>query len=127
MGRDIKSNHDKFKKAAKKTIYSQFEYSKDKEKEKEKNRQERLSAMEYISYKLGLPDDILGGAPILTATGRNELIIENYKSIIEYNGNVIKIQTKQCRICIEGTGLNISYFSNGEMKITGIIHAISYK
>lgn len=123
MAGQIKSNHKQYKKDNKKALYSQFEYSKKKKEVPE----DRESAMEVVSRKLGLPSDILAGAPILTSVGRSELVVENYKSIIEYNGNVIKVQTKLCRIVVEGVNLNIVYFNNDEMKITGIIHSISYK
>lgn len=124
MSDRIKSNHKQFKKDAKKTIYRQFEYSK---KNKKDTDEEQENTMELISRKLGLPPDILAGAPIITSIGRNELVIENYKNIIEYNGNIIKVQTKLCRISIEGSNLNIIYFNHDEMKITGMIHAIHYK
>ena len=74
-----------------------------------------------------LPADILAGAPIITAMGRNEICLENYKGIIEYDGTVIKVQTKVCRICIEGKHLNILYFTEDEMHITGYIQAIYYQ
>lgn len=124
MQGQVKSNHKQFKKENKKTLYSQFEYSRKKRKEAPEDRE---SVMEAVSRKLGLPSDILAGAPILTSVGRSELVVENYKSIIEYNGNVIKVQTKLCRIIVEGVNLNIIYFNNDEMKITGIIHSIAYK
>jgi len=124
MTGQMKSNHKQFKKNNKKTLYSQFEYNKKKKKEVPEDRE---SVMEIVSRKLGLPSDILAGAPIITSVGRSELVVENYKSIIEYNGNVIKVQTKLCRIIVEGVNLNIIYFNNDEMKITGIIHSISYK
>lgn len=124
MSDRMKSSHDQFKKNSKKTLYSQFEYSKKKRKET-KEEQEQIT--ETISRKLGLPSDILAGAPIINAIGRTELVIENYKNIIEYTGTLIKVQTKLCRISIEGTNLNIIYFNNDEMKVTGIIHSIHYK
>lgn len=120
MGKRLKSNHKYFKKKSKKTIYSQFENA------KKSNQAERMTILEALSNNIGLPADILAGAPIITATGRNELLIENYKGIIEYNGNIIKVQTKLCRIVIEGTNLNIIYFTNDEMRINGIIHSIQY-
>ena len=123
MANQIKSTHKKFKKDAKKKIYSKFEYSK---KKKEVPEEEETS-MERVSKLLGLPSDILVGAPLITAIGRNELVIENYKSIVEYNGSVIKVQTKLCRIIVEGTKLNIIHFDNDEIKIVGIIHSIQYK
>ncbi len=122
MASHMKSSHKQFKKDSKKTIYSHFEYSKKKKKDEDKE-----SAMEFVSRKLGLSSDILAGAPVVSAIGRNELLIENYKNIIEYTGTIIKVQTKLCRILVEGKNLNIIYFNNDEMKITGMIHAIHYK
>ncbi len=117
----LKSSHMKFKKNAKNTLYQGLN-----SKNKSKSYQE-TSCLEEISSRLHLPADILAGAPIITATGRNELCLENYKGIIEFNGNLIKVQTKLCRICIEGKHLNILYFTEDEMRITGYIQAIYYQ
>jgi sporulation protein YqfC len=83
--------------------------------------------LEELSNRLHLPADILAGAPVITATGRNEIRLENYKGIIEYNGNLIKVQTKVCKVCIEGKHLNILYFTEDEMRITGYIQGIYYQ
>jgi len=120
MGRKLKSSHNKFKKEAKDTLYKGFDTKKRKVKP-------RLSRLEEISDCLNLPTDILAGAPIVTATGRNEICLENYKGIIEFNDNIIKVQSKTCKICIEGQELNIPYFTEDEMKITGFIKAIYYQ
>lgn len=117
----LKSTHNKFKKNAKNTLYKGLD-SKKKQKPYQKQ-----NYLEEISNQLHLPPDILAGAPIITAMGRNELSLENYKGIIEYNGNVIKVQTKACKICIEGKQLNILYFTEDEMRITGYIQAIYYQ
>lgn len=122
MGKSLKSSHEKFKKAAKNTLYQGIDT-----KKKKKKLEPRLSYMEEISHVLNLPADILAGAPIITATGRNEICLENYKGIIEYNGDLIKVQTKACKICIEGKKLNIIYFNEDEMRITGFIQAIYYQ
>lgn len=117
----LKSSHKQFKKNSKKTLYEGLNH-----KNKSKSYQDP-SYLEQLSSRLHLPADILAGAPIITATGRNELCLENYKGIIEYNGNLIKVQTKACRICIEGKQLNILYFTEDEMRITGYIQAIYYQ
>ena len=121
MHKNLKSSHKKFKKNSKKTLYQGLEVN-----DKSRNHQ-KASYLEEISNKLHLPADMLAGAPIITATGRNEICLENYKGIIEYNGNLIKIQTKACKICIEGKELNILYFTEDEMRITGYIQAIYYQ
>lgn len=115
------STHKKFKKENKNTLYQGLN------KKNKTNSSQKLSYLEELSSHLHLPADIIAGAPIITATGRNELCLENYKGIIEYNGNLIKVQTKLCRICIEGKQLNILYFTEDEMRITGYIQAIYYQ
>lgn len=121
MKGQIKSSHKKFKKNAKNTLYNGINPT-----NKIKLNQ-KLSFLEELSNQLHLPTDIIAGAPIITATGRNQICLENYKGIIEYNGNLIKIQAKSCRICIEGKELNILYFTEDEMRITGYIQAIYYQ
>lgn len=120
MSQRIKSHHKKFKEKSNKEIYGQLE------RDKKKENKERMTYLETISAKLKLPSDLLAGAPIITAIGRNEICIENYKGILEYNHSYIKILTKIGRIKIEGKNLSIAYFTNDEMKITGIIHTIDY-
>lgn len=119
MGKGIKSSHKKFKKQARDTLYKGIDTRK-------KKPEPNLSCLERLSCYLNLPADILAGAPILTAMGRNDICLENYKSIIEYDSNIIKIQAKNCRICIEGNHLNIIYFTEDEMRITGYIKSINY-
>ncbi len=119
--KNLKSSHEKFKKDAKNTLYQGLDTKKKKKPES------RLSCMEELSNVLNLPADILAGAPIITATGRNDICLENYKGIIEYNDSLIKVQTKACKICIEGRKLNILYFTEDEMRITGYIQAIYYQ
>jgi sporulation protein YqfC len=120
MGKSLKSSHNKFKKDAKDTLYKGIDT-------KKKKIEPKLSFLEELSGHFNLPTDIIAGAPIITATGRNEICLENYKGIIEYNGSLVKVQTKACKICIEGNELNILYFTEDEMKITGYIKAIYYQ
>ena len=87
---------------------------------------EKQSYLESLSENLRLPPDILASVPILTVTGSNQLCLENYKGIIEYTGEIIRIQTKNCRIHIEGKSLNIDYFTDDEMRISGKISRIEY-
>lgn len=121
MKDNLKSSHKKFKKTAKNTLYKGLHPI-----EKPEACQKH-SYLEDLSGFLHLPADILAGAPIITATGRNEICLENYKGIIEFDGKVLKVQTKQCKICIEGKQLSILYFTEDEMRITGYIQAIYYR
>ena len=68
---------------------------------------------------LNLPKDLMLGAAIITITGKHEAYVENYMSLIEYTEELIRIQTKTCKLEIHGAGLYISYYTNDEMKNTG--------
>lgn len=120
MNKKIRSGHKKFKQKSNKELYDHID------KKKKKEDTERATYLEVLSSQLKLPSDMLAGAPIVTAIGRSEVCIENYKGILEYNSALIKILTKIGSIHIEGKNLNISYFTNEEMKITGMIHNITY-
>lgn len=76
---------------------------------------------------LELPKDLMLGAAIVTVTGQREVLITNYKGILEYEDSFIRVQTKNCRITVTGARLAIEYYTNEEMKITGFIHDIQYE
>lgn len=79
-----------------------------------------------IVESLELPKDLMYGAVIVTVTGKTEVLIENYKGIIEYTCEKIRLQTKHCQVEIRGKRLLIEYYTNDEMKITGIVGKILY-
>lgn len=91
-----------------------------KKREKGKVKQDVVSALQ-------LPKDMMFGAVILSAVGRNELYIENYQGIIIYTDKLVKLQTKGCRVVIEGQRLVIEYYTIDEMKIVGTISGIWYE
>lgn len=96
-------------------------------RKKQKKTEADLSIHEKIINTLELPKDLMLGAPIVTVTGRKELVVTNYKGILEYEDSFIRIQTKTCRIVISGVHLAIDYYTNEEMKITGFFEAIQYE
>lgn len=81
---------------------------------------------EDMTEALNLPKDLMLGAVIMTITGKHEAYVENYMSLIEYTENLIRIQTKTCKLEIGGERLYIDYYTNDEMKITGEIQEVKY-
>lgn len=82
---------------------------------------------EEIVESLELPKDLVYGAVMVTITGRGEVLVENYRGILEYNQTHIRLQTKTCRLLIQGKNLHIVYYTNEEMKITGIVDSVVYE
>ena len=79
-----------------------------------------------LAQKLNIPEDISDGLPIITITGKCEVYVENYKGIIEYSKNCIIIQTKVSRVTFSGKNLEIVYYTNTDMKITGEMESMTY-
>ncbi len=81
---------------------------------------------EKISDKIGFTKDVISGATIVTIEGGNRLFIENYKGIISYSDTQIVIQGKLTKILIEGSKLQIEYYTNLDMKVKGVITLVKY-
>lgn len=75
---------------------------------------------------LKLPKDSLLGASIITVTGENDIFVENYKGILQYSDDLILLQGKNRKIELKGKNLTISYYTNEDMKIRGMIETISF-
>lgn len=86
----------------------------------------RISGRELMVESLKLPKDSLLGASIVTMTGNTDAFVENYKGIIEYTNQQILLQGKTCKIEICGRRLNIVYYTNEDMKISGWIESVRY-
>jgi sporulation protein YqfC len=86
-----------------------------------------VSFSEKLVNELEFPKDLMLKAALVTVTGRRELVIANYRGILEYEDSQILIQTKNCRILISGLHLAIDYYTREEMKITGWIDTIAYE
>ena len=73
-----------------------------------------------------LPKDVVLGVPILTLTGHYEVNIENYRGILEYTEQLIRINVRGGQIRITGKSLEINYYTTTDMKITGKVEKIEY-
>ena len=82
---------------------------------------------ESVVRAFDLPPDLVYGSVLVSVTGQNELLIENYRGILEYKDEHIRIQAKDCRILVVGKQLEIEYHTNEEMKIRGLIEQILYE
>ena len=73
-----------------------------------------------------LPKDVLEGAFIISMTGNHEILVENIKSIVNFQSDVIILQCKKNRIQIIGNNLKIESYSNEEIKVIGSITEIKF-
>lgn len=81
---------------------------------------------ERIVSAANMPKDVVLGASVLTILGNYEVCIENYRGILEYTDTLIRVQTKGKQIRLTGKQLQIEYYTNDEMKITGKICSLEF-
>ena len=67
---------------------------------------------------------LLSKKPKISIVGFNEMIIENFKGILEYEEFFIKVNTHIGIISINGFNLNLENITNDDIKITGQIENI---
>lgn len=84
------------------------------------------SAKEKLVDSLRFPRDMMMGASIVTVIGNGQVLVENYRGILEYTDCSILLQGKSCRIAVCGRCLKIAYYTNEDMKIEGKISEIRY-
>ena len=95
-------------------------------KQKEaQEKKEHNTVLMRLGESFCLTEDMVGEA-IVTIYGKNQIVINNYRSITEYSTEKIRLQAKRCEIWIEGTALKLEYFLADEIKIIGEINHISY-
>lgn len=73
---------------------------------------------------LEFPQEVYSNMPKLTITGFNEIILENYKGILEYEEFFTSISTHIGVVNIKGYNLNLEKMTNDDIKITGKIESI---
>lgn len=93
---------------------------------RKKGKKKKKERIMNFSEVFEVPKDVVLGEAIITLTGKREAIIENYKGILEYNNNYIRLLTKNGTIEFKGSNLNIIYLTNEEIKVIGSIAEINY-
>lgn len=81
-------------------------------------KKKKISRLEKI---LEIPQEIYSDVPKIIITGFNEMVIENFKSILEYEEFFIRINTYIGIININGYNLKLETMTNDDIKITGQI------
>ena len=73
---------------------------------------------------LEIPEEVYSNVPKITIVGFNEIVLENYKGILEYEEFFASISTNIGVININGYNINLEKMTNDDIKITGKIESI---
>ena len=87
-------------------------------KEKKQTRLDRL---------LDIPKEISSNEPKVIINGFNEVIIENYKGILEYQDFFVRISTYIGIINISGFELDLNEMTTDDVQVIGRIEGIDFE
>lgn len=76
---------------------------------------------------LELPREVASSDIKLTLNGFDEILIENYKNILEYQDILIKINTFEGAITIYGFNLKLDQMTDEDIKVIGKIDSIEFE
>jgi len=77
-----------------------------------------------VNNLLEIPKEVYLNVPKLVIVGFEEMIIENYKSILEYEDYYVRINTHIGIININGFNLRLENMTNDDIKVLGKIKSI---
>lgn len=77
-----------------------------------------------IDKILELPKEVCSNVPKIIITGFDEIIIENFKGILEYEEFFVRISTYIGVININGYGLNLENMTDDDIKVKGKIESL---
>ena len=83
-----------------------------------------MEKKQKIKNFLEMPKEIISNVPKITIVGSNEMLIENYKGILEYEEFFVRVNTYIGIINVNGLNLNLNQITEDDIIITGKIDSI---
>lgn len=85
---------------------------------------ETMKKKSRINDILEIPKEVYSNVPNFILTGFEELIIENYKGILEYEDYYVRVNTFIGIVNIHGINLKLEKMTEDNIKITGKIESL---
>lgn len=83
----------------------------------------KTSKENFLDF-MDMPAELLEDTYRITMVGNKSILIEMYKSILEYDENIIRTLAG---VTIQGTNLNIEEINDNEMFVTGNLLNIEFE
>lgn len=93
-------------------------------KQKDNRKKPRL---ERLADAVDLPKDIIPNCAKITTYSDNQIIVENYKGIIEYTNEKIRIKTGGKILCISGSDMCITAITDCDILIEGKFSSVGWE
>lgn len=91
------------------------------------NKRKNTKRSSRLNNILELPQEVTSNKPKLTIIGFSEMLIENYKSILEYEDYYVKINTHIGAININGFNLRLKEMTGDDIMVIGNIDSLDFE
>lgn len=95
-------------------------------KSKKKKEEQKVKLKEKMTEILELPKEVVLNVPKMTMLGNGDLVIENYKGIIEYDNERIRVNTNAGIIKITGDRMTIKEITSEDIMVHGEITSLEF-
>lgn len=79
-----------------------------------------------VGEVLDFPPDVVGEGPKITITGRGQIVVENYISILNFSEEEIRLETAEGDVFFRGKGLMLKVILPTELQIEGELSYFSF-
>ena len=80
-----------------------------------------------VSKFLEIPREVISNVPKITVTGFDEVLIENFKGILEYEDYFARISTSIGIININGFNLKLNQMTDDDILVSGRIASLDFE
>ena len=83
--------------------------------------------MSKLEKLFEIPDELKNNTPNVTISGFDKLLIENYKTVLDYQDFFMRIKMQTGLININGFNLQMTEMTKDDLIITGIIESVDFE
>lgn len=80
-----------------------------------------------VSKFLEIPREAISNIPKITITGFDEVMIENFKGILEYEDYFVRVSTQIGNININGFNLKLNQMTDNDILVSGKIESLDFE
>ena len=81
---------------------------------------------ERVTDALDLPKEVSQNLSHLSVIGEKELFIENYKGVLEYTPETVRVKTHGRTLSVTGRDLEIRTITDDDLQVAGVINTIEF-
>ena len=79
-----------------------------------------------LSEGIELPNEIILNVPLITIIGHSKIVIENFKNIVQYSNEIIKINTSCGVFKVAGKNLFLKELNKNKILIKGTLSQFEF-